>query len=515
MRICLFLDPLRCLRWHLWLAKALSDRRDCAIVVEFAATKIPLPRACTLAFEMERLIFGLEREGAMDLVSEVEVTRCCHASSSVGRELDLVIDLAGQQEELPACRRILTPLFNSLPTELAALSSLLDERAVLIEVHDSADPAGSLHARPALSDRRILTKALDNVLSCATELVLKGLGAVPAAFALDQTAEPRRRRRPPERTFTADTVAHLARVLAWKSWSFLRQIISGGNSWAVAWRFDHSASLIHDGKARFTILPDDRRRYYADPFPYCHGGRRFLFVEEYQFAAQRGCISVASIEPDGSVSVPRPIIEEAHHLSFPFVFEHDGEIWMIPESGAANRIDLYRADCFPYVWKREGTLLDGIAAYDATLSRQGGRFWIFACLGRWKTSTWDNLCLFHAKSLTGLWMPCATNPVLLDAAASRPAGALFRRNGETFRPAQDCSQIYGGAITICRLDLLSASTFRQRVTGRIQSNALGCHTYNRNSGLEVLDVFGVFHGSKHITASYTPLPADQPREVAA
>jgi hypothetical protein len=113
---------------------------------------------------------------------------------------------------------------------------------------------------------------------------------------------------------------------AWKSWSFLRQIISSGNSWAVAWRFDHSASLIHDGKAHFTIVPDDRRRYYADPFPYCHGGRRFLFVEEYQFAAQRGCISVASIEPDGSVSVPRPTIEEAHHLSFPFVLEHDGEI---------------------------------------------------------------------------------------------------------------------------------------------------------------------------------------------
>jgi hypothetical protein len=303
--------------------------------------------------------------------------------------------------------------------------------------------------------------------------------------------------------------------LAWKVRRLLAQILKGGYAWAVAWRIGEGVSLLHEGKARLSILPDDGRRYYADPFPYCHRGQQFVFVEEYRFATRRGCISVAKVESDGALSIPRQIIEEPHHLSFPFVFEQDGEIWLIPESGDANRVDLYRAESFPFRWKREGVLLKDIAGYDATLFRQDEQLWIFLCLGRWRSSTWDNLCLFHAKNLMDMWKPCTANPVLLDARMSRPAGRLFRRNGETFRPAQDCSQMYGGAITICRLDVLSERAFRQTPTGRIRTDALGCHTYNCRSGVEVLDVFGAVRRSKDIGAFYTPSGDHEQRRASA
>jgi len=175
---------------------------------------------------------------------------------------------------------------------------------------------------------------------------------------------------------------------------------------------------------------------------------------------------------------------------------------MIPESGAAGRIDLYRAEHFPYRWKCEGALLSGIAGYDATLLRHGGRLWMFTTVGRWKASTWDNLFIFHAEQLAGPWHSLTTNPVLLDAGLCRAAGNFFRRNGTVFRVAQDCTQIYGGGISVCRLDKLSCDTFAQTVVGRVKTNLAGCHTYNRHGDLEVLDVFGAVHQAPHVTACY-------------
>jgi hypothetical protein len=35
-------------------------------------------------------------------------------------------------------------------------------------------------------------------------------------------------------------------------------------------------------------------------------------------------------------------VERDHHLSYPFVFSHDGAVYMIPETSAANRVELLR-----------------------------------------------------------------------------------------------------------------------------------------------------------------------------
>ena len=94
-------------------------------------------------------------------------------------------------------------------------------------------------------------------------------------------------------------------------------------------------------------LPDDRSRFYADPFPIERDGRMFLFVEDFAHAAGYGVISVVEFDANGPVGTPRPVLDTGSHLSYPFVFEHEGRVWMVPESGAAGTIDLYRADRFP------------------------------------------------------------------------------------------------------------------------------------------------------------------------
>ena len=61
------------------------------------------------------------------------------------------------------------------------------------------------------------------------------------------------------------------------------------------------------------------------------------------------------------------MLERDHHLSYPFVFEHEGVVYMLPERGEAGRVELHRAVAFPDEWRLDRVLLDGLTAVDATL----------------------------------------------------------------------------------------------------------------------------------------------------
>ncbi|HEX7881338.1 MAG TPA: hypothetical protein VF499_01195, partial [Afipia sp.] len=82
------------------------------------------------------------------------------------------------------------------------------------------------------------------------------------------------------------------------------------------------------------------------------------------------------------------------------------------------------------------------------------------------------------------------------------------------RPVQNCSRGYGDAVTLCRIDALRLSEFSQTPVGVIRAAGFGCHTYNRRSGLEVIDMFGRITRLREVTASCRPLSADVSAAVA-
>jgi hypothetical protein len=275
--------------------------------------------------------------------------------------------------------------------------------------------------------------------------------------------------------------------------------LGGGAGWRTAFRIA-STSLLDSGKTDFVVLPDDGQRYYADPFPVRTSDGDFIFVEELRYGTGRGSIAVTKII-NNRADRPVTVIEEPYHLSYPFVFEDAGEFWMIPESGASGGIDLYRAEKFPYRWKREARLLDRVNGYDATLLAADQRLWLFVCEKLWNSSTYDVLSLFSAECLTGPWRPHPDNPLLIDAAQSRGGGAIFARNGRILRPVQDCSRVYGGGLSFYSIDTIDESRFVQTVRGRLYApGALRCHTYNNFRGLEVVDVYA--RESNAVTVSY-------------
>ena len=220
-------------------------------------------------------------------------------------------------------------------------------------------------------------------------------------------------------------------------------------------------------------------------------GEHVIFVEDLSLGKGRAGISYLRIDADGQCSGPFVALERDHHLSYPFVFEWQDELYMIPETASAGAVELYRAERFPDRWELVTTLMDNVAAVDPTICEHDGRVWLFANMGALGVSVEDELYLFYADSLFGPWHGHPLNPVVSDVRRARPAGRLFLRDGHLIRPGQDSSRTYGGAVVFNRVDLLTEDEYRETPVGRIERDwrrgNLGSHCYTADSVYEVVD----------------------------
>ena len=253
----------------------------------------------------------------------------------------------------------------------------------------------------------------------------------------------------------------------------------------------------HDGVlARWRagpVLHPPADHFWADPFMVSDGqGGHYCFVEELPARTQRGRIAVVHVDRLGNAQAARTILEEPWHLSYPFVFEHSGQWYMVPESSANRSVDLYRCDEWPWRWRRVATLLQGVRLADATLHHDGERWWMFGTHGQVGASMYDELNLYHAPDLFGPWQAHRLNPVKVDARSARPAGALFKAGGQWARPTQDCSAVYGGAVVINRLMRLDESGFEEVSVAKLSVESLPAglpvHTLNTSGATACIDL---------------------------
>jgi len=260
--------------------------------------------------------------------------------------------------------------------------------------------------------------------------------------------------------------------------------------WSLAYRFATDEPWDGDLSGFHRLVPP-ADRFWADPFPITVGGRHYIFFEELPFATGKGHISVVEVDREGRASQPVRVLERDYHLSYPFLLEHEGALFMIPESAYGQSIQLLRCEEFPARWRLEKVLVDGVFAADATIHRQDDRWWMFANLGTEATGTDDELHLFSAPDLRGEWKPHRRNPVKCDVRSSRPAGRLFERDGALYRPAQICAPLYGSGIALHRVTQLDDDGYAESEERRIigKPPLLGMHTINRAGDFSVTDAF--------------------------
>jgi hypothetical protein len=265
------------------------------------------------------------------------------------------------------------------------------------------------------------------------------------------------------------------------------------DQWFIAFRWGDARKVTPDLAGYRRMLPP-KDRTWADPFPVQKNGSTFLFFEELPFDAGRAHIAMSEVRRNGTWSPPVRVLERGYHLSYPFVFEDGGELWMVPETAQNQTIELYRCVDFPLRWRLERVLLDGVRLVDATLHKGADRWWMFANAAPRGCEIFDDeLHLFWSERLAGPWRAHPRNPIKSDARGARPAGQLYWKNGALYRPAQICVPRYGAGLAMNRVLRLTPTEYAERQVERLllepEKGLLGIHTVNRAGDLTVVDAF--------------------------
>lgn len=229
----------------------------------------------------------------------------------------------------------------------------------------------------------------------------------------------------------------------------------------------------------------DVPRFAADPFGLIVDGRRIVLCESL-FPGSDGTIRSASFDGATWGADLEPSLELPFHLSYPYIVEHQGGVYCVPEASASGEVAIYRAAHFPDRWEKYRTLVAGFGGVDSSLVRFGGRWWMFT--GDIADGADFKLRIWHADDLFGPWQPHAQNPVKIDVRSSRGAGTPFVVDGVLYRPSQDCSQTYGGRVIVNRVLKLTPTEFVEEQARIVDPESHGPYRF----GLHTISRFGEY-----------------------
>lgn len=223
--------------------------------------------------------------------------------------------------------------------------------------------------------------------------------------------------------------------------------------------------------------------FLADPFLFSYNGRLYLFYERQDRWYGIGHICMRFTNDMQVWSDEIDVLKEAFHLSFPYVFEDNGKVYMLPEAGYSGTIRLYEA-CNDNLskWKLSKVIIDEKRQWvDSSIIKKGAKYYLFTSV---KEKEVFNQYLFVSDSLDGSYKEHPRSPIYTGNDYGRNGGAVFSFNDRLYRPAQICVSSYGEDITLMQIEQLTAEKYSEQVyKDRIYSTAFsdynfGGHQFN-------------------------------------
>jgi len=226
--------------------------------------------------------------------------------------------------------------------------------------------------------------------------------------------------------------------------------------------------------------------FVADPFLLQRDSGYVMFFEVMGRSDRKGRIGLARSQDGIAWSYVGIVLDAPHHLSYPYVFEWNGTVYLLPETAERGAVTLYAAGRFPDRWTSRHTLLHGRYA-DPSIAFADGRWWLFVAQGN------GTLELFSSTRLAGPYRAHPGSPVVLnDPCAARPAGRVFVMGDRLIRSAQVCDPIYGTGVSLFEITVLTPTRYEERPLGQILG-ATGC-SWNA-AGMHHLDAVRLDDGS--------------------
>ena len=209
------------------------------------------------------------------------------------------------------------------------------------------------------------------------------------------------------------------------------------------------------------------RRFQADPFLFVKDGELYLFYE-LQHWDDPGCIAMIKTKDLKTWTEPQIVLKEPFHLSFPYVFEENGTVYMIPESQEDDSIHLYQAngDLTSFTYVR--TLLkqerkDGInfCYNDSHIYCKGGKYYLFTSYQKdWR---YYQELFMSDNLLNGTFVRHPQSPICVSNEFGRNGGSLIEYEEKLLRVTQDCHADYGDNSSLMKITKLDENDYEEEL----------------------------------------------------
>ena len=222
-------------------------------------------------------------------------------------------------------------------------------------------------------------------------------------------------------------------------------------------------------KLKSVKVPNDE--FWADPFLYKYEDEYYVFFENYSYKTGLGKISCGKVKDNEFVKIV-DVLNFNYHLSYPFVFEEDGEIYMMPETGQNKRLEIYKCINFPDKWELFTTAFEGENVADAFFYNDKlNQKWLFLNkVIAQNTDRTSELYIYKVNSLKlNKLEPHKQNPVIIDARVARNGGAIFKYKNKIYRPSQSNTDgVYGKALNINQIKKLTIEEYQEEVIRKVE-----------------------------------------------
>lgn len=261
--------------------------------------------------------------------------------------------------------------------------------------------------------------------------------------------------------------------------------------WVIGVSSEKIEEIYRNGKIAniYWLKADKRRLYYADPFVVDFDENKLLlFFEEYDYKTRKGHISSTFFNKNTKEFSPVvSALEKPYHLSFPYVFKHDGQWFLMPESAENNELNVYKIES-------DGSLsfyktLLHIDAIDTILFNHDENWYLFFTR---KNNSNVDLHVYFSKDIWGPYESHKNNPVKTDIRSARPAGGVFYIGNDLIRPAQNSAVYYGSKIEFNVINKLNENQFEEKHIKSIEPSSnksfrRGIHTISSVGDFTIID----------------------------
>lgn len=265
--------------------------------------------------------------------------------------------------------------------------------------------------------------------------------------------------------------------------------------YSIALRPKGEKLLFEGNRTAFRVLPITRDVWYADPMLFAWNGVEYLFCEAYDRNADYGYIAVTELDSD-TPKTPRKVLDIGQHLSYPCVFERNGQIYMIPETTTQKNVQLFRATKFPDEWEFVAELEKDNEFADSTYFQIDNQAFLLLFEQYCGNGSITKLSVCDAKEIDdGILTPFPSYEFTFSE-DSRGAGNVFQHNGKLIRPAQICTPDYGYGLKFMEISLVD-NIYEEQPIGAVcpeelefefSKPVIGIHTYGIGQQYEVIDV---------------------------